>query len=121
MGDRGNVVIKDGSSTVYLYTHWNRYRLKQDVASALERGSSRTDDGPYFARIMLCEMLMADGDHTEALQGTTGFGISSVKGDGDETVIIDCANGTVEVPGDYEEPSFKGNFQEYVDWEKSIR
>lgn len=83
MGDRGNVVIKDGPSTVYLYSHWGGSRLPKTVADALEGGGlSRIDDGPYLARIIFCEMIKNN------VSGTTGYGISSTIGDGDETVII---------------------------------
>lgn len=62
MGDRGNIVVVDGASKVYLYT----------TRAVSER---RIDDGPYLARIVFCEMIGAD-------KGTSGFGISGEYGDG---------------------------------------
>lgn len=88
MGDRGNVVVKDGESKVYLYTHWGRYRLAQDLRNALVRAPDRWDDGQYLARVIFDDMK---GDDFE----TTGYGISSVIGDGDETFVVDTRAMTV--------------------------
>lgn len=86
MGDRGNIVVIDGKSKVYLYTHWSRYRLQDDLADALNRGPDRWDDGQYLARIIFDSM-------TDGHQGEIGgFGISSVIADGDETFIVDVDN-----------------------------
>lgn len=77
MGDRGNIVVVDGASKVYLYTHWNGSDLVDIARAACTRAVSerRIDDGPYLARIVFCEMIGAD-------KGTTGFGISGEYGDG---------------------------------------
>lgn len=88
MGDRGNIVVVDGESKVYLYTHWRRYELKEILADALTRAEDRWFDGQYLARVIFDDMV--DGD-----RGTTGFGISSVIGDGDETFVVDARKGTV--------------------------
>src|SRR5205809_5145857 len=79
MGDRANVQLIDGKSEVFLYTHWGGTRLPQVVQIALAR-RQRWDDGQYLARIIFSEMV--DGD-----KGETGYGISSVVGDGDDRII----------------------------------
>ena len=86
MGDRANVkIVEEGSpgysSTVYLYTHWNGTELPKTVQTALAR-RERWDDPYYLARIVFCEMVK--GQEREA----TGFGISSVVGDGTERIIM---------------------------------
>lgn len=85
MGDRGNIIVKDGESKVYLYTHWTGSELPEVLKSALRRGKSRWDDGQYLARIIFCEMVKGQE------MDETGFGISSTIGDGgtDITVNVD--------------------------------
>jgi len=94
MGDRANVLVKDGDSKVYLYTHWDGTDLPNTVKAALVRGVSRWDDGPYLARIIFCEMV--NGVEME----TVGYGISSVVGDGAGRVIeLDVPAGEVRWNG----------------------
>ena len=83
MGDRGNIIVKNGESTVYLYTHWGGSDLKKIIKAALIRGRSRWSDGSYLARILFCEMIKED------VLGETGFGISSVIGDGGTDIVVD--------------------------------
>ncbi len=89
MGDRGNIIVKDGGSKVYLYTHWSGSQLPEILKEALIKGEDRWDDGPYLARIIFQEML--DGD-----TGTTGFGISSEYGDGGTDIEVDVRQATVD-------------------------
>ena len=89
MGDRGNIIIKDGESTVYLYTHWEGSRLNEILKSALKRGKTRWEDGAYLARIIFCEMI---GEDTEEL---TGYGISSIMVDGGNDITVDIEKQTV--------------------------
>ena len=89
MGDRGNIIVKDGSSKVYLYTHWSGSSLEADLRSALKRGQSRWTDGSYLTRIIFCEMIAGD------IEGLTGFGISSVYGDGGNDITVDVDKQTV--------------------------
>lgn len=88
MGDRGNIVIKDGESEVFLYSHWNRWKLVDDARTALCKGW-RWDDPQYLARIVFD--VMTEGEHGNE----TGYGISARIGDGDRTVVIDCGEQTV--------------------------
>ena len=72
MGDRRNVIVKDGESDigVGLYTHWSGSDLEDIVKSALQR-KQRWEDAPYLARIIFCEMVK--GNEREE----TGFGIAA--------------------------------------------
>jgi hypothetical protein len=94
MGDRGNIVVKDGNSKVYLYSHWCGSQLPEIARASLKRGKDRWNDGQYLARILFTDMINGDN-------GTTGYGISSVICDGGETVIVDCDAQTVEA---YDDP-----------------
>lgn len=82
MGDRANVYVKDGGSGVFLYTHWAGSELPETVQSALRRGVDRWNDGPYLTRIVFAEMVSGNEN------GTTGYGISAVCGDGDDRIIV---------------------------------
>lgn len=92
MGDRGNIIVKDGYSTVYLYTHWTGSDLPTMLKAALKIAGaapdydSRLKDGPYLARIIFCEMTKG-----RPAGERSGYGISSTMGDGgtDLTVNVD--------------------------------
>lgn len=88
MGDRGNIIVKDGESKVYLYTHWMGSELPDIIKSALKRGKDRWDDGAYLTRVLFQEMIGDD-------KGVTGFGISSVYGAGGTDVIVDVPSQSV--------------------------
>lgn len=90
MGDRGNIIVKDRDSTVYLYSHWTGSDLPDVLKSALKRGKSRWNDGQYLARIIFCEMVKGSE------MDETGFGISSTIGDGGTDLVVDVGNQTVE-------------------------
>lgn len=95
MGDRANVKIVDGESTVFLYTQNTGTELPKILQRALDRGESRLQDGSYLARIIFSEMTLGFDS------GLTGFGISSVIGDGEDRVItIDIGDQTVQVQSD---------------------
>jgi hypothetical protein len=81
MGDRGNIIVKDGSSTVYLYTHWTGSDLPETIKGSLARAKDRWNDGPYLARVLFQDMLNGD-------TGLTGFGISSEMGDGGTDIVV---------------------------------
>lgn len=80
MGDRANVKVIDGKSAVFLYSHWGGSELPATLQTALKR-RKRWDDGQYLARIIFDAMV---GEHQG---GETGFGISSVVGDGDGRIL----------------------------------
>lgn len=82
MGDRGNIVVQGDGSKVFLYTHWTGSDLPNILKRALKRGESRWDDAQYLTRIIFCEMVGYD------INGTTGFGISSVEGDGGALLTV---------------------------------
>lgn len=93
MGDRANVVIKDGDEAVCLYTHWNGTELPEVLRKAMTRGQQRWDDSSYLARIIFCDMV--EGEEREL----TGFGISVTPPDGRDRIIdVDIAAQTVKFP-----------------------
>ncbi len=78
MGDRANVYVR--GADVYLYTHWDGYRLSVIVRNALAR-KLRWNDPSYLARIVFQQMLGSDA-------GETGYGISHEIGDNGRPVIM---------------------------------
>lgn len=93
MGDRGNVLIGDLNSRVFLYTHWGGSILPQVVQTALQR-EERWGDAPYLARIVFAEMIREGMDLStrgqdiaNELMETTGFGIATYMPDNEHTVI----------------------------------
>lgn len=110
MGDRGNIAIKDETGgQVWLYTHYDGWKLPETLRSALAR-RERWDDAPYLARIVFCEMVAAD------LGGTTGYGISTERGDENHPpLLVDVPAQTVEVNGEIQ------SFDQYIsaprDWD----
>lgn len=96
MGDRANVRIVDEGwgSDVYLYTHWSGSELPNIVRNAMAR-RERWSDCSYLARIVFSAMIVGQ------LDGATGFGISSVVGDGDDRIItlhVDTQTVRIQVP-----------------------
>ena len=89
MGDRGNIIVKDGKSEVFLYSHWTGSDLPEVLKSALKRGKGRWDDGQYLARIIFCEMVKGNE------MDETGFGISSIIGDGGTDITVNVDDQTV--------------------------
>jgi hypothetical protein len=123
MGDRANIVIKDDDSIVYLYSHWGGYNLPETLGKALVRAKEdgRLTDGSYLARIIFSEMIR------DSIDGTTGFGISSVLTDNEyDLITIDVAKQTVtlvpesqrnEPTNDGIEHALVGCAQENLTWE----
>jgi hypothetical protein len=92
MGDRGNVIVKDGDEQVCLYTHWGATELPETLRRALKR-RARWNDGSYLCRIIFCEMVDINQWKEE-----TGFGISQTLGDGHNKVItVDVKSQTVKI------------------------
>ena len=86
MGDRGNIFITKNESTldgdlgIYLYTHWNGYRIKQTLQTALKR-QQRWDDEAYLNRIIFCEMVKGFEE------AETGYGISLEMQDNNNDIV----------------------------------
>ncbi len=83
MGDRGNIVIRQGdtpANDVWFYTHWRGSEIGEVVKEALAR-KQRWDDASYLARIVFDTL---NSDHGEE----TGFGISTQIGDNEHTIIV---------------------------------
>jgi hypothetical protein len=92
MGDRGNIIVKDGDSTVYLYTHWTGSDLPSSIRASLRRSKDRWDDGQYLARVLFQDMVGKD-------TGISGFGISSTMGDGGTDIEVNVDTQTVDGVG----------------------
>ena len=93
MGDRANVVVKDGDERVCLYSHWGGSELPATLQKAMQRGKERWNDPSYLARIIFCEMVQ--GREKEL----TGFGISVSPPDGrDRVITVDTDEQTVQMP-----------------------
>ena len=107
MGDRANVLVKDDllDRGVFLYTHWEGYKLPKVLKEALIRGRGRWNDTSYLTRIIFCEMVK--GKELEE----TGFGISTSEYDYDNNnplITIDVEKQTVERDGEI------SSFEEYT-------
>mgnify|MGYP001564729155 CR=1 FL=1 len=83
MGDRANVVIKNGDEEVFLYTHSEGHDLPSVVSGALAL-KQRWDDPQYLARIVFTHMTQG----SNSLKDTTGFGISATMGDNSYPLIV---------------------------------
>jgi len=82
MGDRGNIVVDDGSNKpVFLYTHWCGTELPQILQRALKRGRGRWGDTPYLTRIIFSEMIRND------VLEETGYGISTSMCDNEHNIL----------------------------------
>jgi len=98
MGDRAQVLIKD--TGVYLYTHWESYRLQEIITKAIAK-KWRWDDPEYLARIIFDEMLK--DNHGEE----TGYGIgTSEHSDINLLITVNCEAKSVIV-GNKVEFSFR--------------
>ena len=98
MGDRGNIIVKQGAGhePVWLYAH----DLGSELAAVLRRALNRRrrwNESPYLTRIIFCEML-AEYDATKALTGESGFGVSTWECDNEhDYLLVDPEAKTVEV------------------------
>lgn len=81
MGDRANVVVREGKEEVWLYTHWGGTDLPADVRAALAK-QWRWNDAPYLARIIFDEMTRGNAGEE------TGFGIWSGPCDNEHDIIV---------------------------------
>jgi hypothetical protein len=104
VGDRANILVKDGEDEVHLYSHWMGSRLPNILQHSMKRGRERWDDPSYLARIIFCDMV--DGYEKDL----TGFGISNRVGDGDNRIaVVDVAKRTITISGQ------SWSFQEFAD------
>jgi hypothetical protein len=84
MGDRANVLLKEGKSEIYLYTHWDGTNLPEKVREAIasKEGRGRWDDSAYLNRIIFSRMIK------DCVLGETGYGISPTPCDGQDRIIV---------------------------------
>lgn len=89
MGDRSNVVIEtqfdQGSSRVYLYSHWSGTSVLESILHGLRSG--RVDDSPYLARIIFEHMIRND------IGRETGFGIAAFISDNEHPIPVITVGG----------------------------
>ncbi len=91
MGDRANILVKEDSNDngVYLYTHWGGSELPVTLQNALKK-KWRWNDAAYLTRIIFDEMTK--DEHGQE----TGYGISSICGDGDDRILeVNCEKQTI--------------------------
>lgn len=83
MGDRGNIKIKEGEHSIYIYTHWNGYRMHKLLQEGLRlaREAERLDHTSYANRILI--------NHISSSMrcSETGMGVSSERMDNERHVI----------------------------------
>ncbi len=81
MGDRGNIVVREGSQEIWLYTHWCGSDIADVVQKALQK-KWRWDDAPYLTRIIFDTL-------TEGCYGEeTGFGIWTGPCDNEHDILV---------------------------------
>lgn len=114
MGSRANVIVRDGEKTgVFIYTHWDGYKLPIKVQKALAK-KWRWDDEMYLTRIIYDEVVKGN-ELTE-----TGFGIGTHVGDnGHKIIIVDTRQQTVRLVTLQEnifqaKASHSWTFEEYI-------
>lgn len=86
MGDRGNIVIRHGETSiddVWFYTHWYGSEMPAVVQRALNRKARWTD--PYLARIVFSELLKAGGEHDDS---ELGFSITTSMQDNEHDIVV---------------------------------
>lgn len=88
MGDRASVMVREvAGGTIWLYTHWNGPVWPERLRVALGKCRDQWTYEPYLTR-WLATSMFAD------LDGTTGGGISTERGDNDEcpVIVVDVAS-----------------------------
>lgn len=81
MGDRCNIVVKDGNRQVWLYGHWAGQTYVEDARRAIAK-KWRWDDASYLARIVFDEFTKG-GCGKE-----TGFGITTGISDNGHAILV---------------------------------
>lgn len=120
MGDRGNIVVHEEcyvknngkektDKSIFLYTHWGGYRIKQDVQEVLSR-KQRWDDAPYLTRMLFCKMV-----GKERFDEETGYGISTYMCDNEHNLIhVYPDKAVVEERTEKDKLVKKWTFDEYI-------
>ena len=112
-GDRAHIILTNGYNTpdktsIFLYTHWEGYRLHEILGAALKRGESRWDDPAYLSRIIASE-LFRESD----INGTTGAGLGTtmMEGSSNNDLVVDLDNRTVTTT---DEKTY--SYAEFIAW-----
>jgi len=80
MGDRSNIVVRDGKEQVCFYSHWGGEKFQDAARSALKR-KDLWDDFQYLAAIVAREIFIAAKENT-------GLGISSRIHDNEYPIVV---------------------------------
>ena len=85
MGERSNTLVKGSGSELYIYGHWTppddmREQALAGLRKAVDGG--RGDDPIYLGRIVARACIPDEPE-------TTGYGLSSILGDGEVVATID--------------------------------
>jgi hypothetical protein len=92
MGDRSNIIIKEGKEEVFLYGHWMGLNYLPILTTALTRGKGRWRDPSYLARIVFCDMVR------DNLDDETGYGIWTSRPDNERPyLVVNCREQTVSL------------------------
>lgn len=98
MGDRANVVFKQGKGYLGLYLHNGGYRVKSDVANTLQRvvDARRTSDDGYATRIAISNIIGNDWSQDYSYGLYAGATINDAIADNEhDIIVIDWEDGTV--------------------------
>jgi hypothetical protein len=101
MGDRAMAEIKVSDGSLFFYTHWSGYRLREIAVDAVAKAKPRLGDDAYATKIVIDALIKGSG----ARDQETGAGIMLKPDAEDEynsdepSVIIDLTDGTVTQRG----------------------
>lgn len=97
MGDKRMAEIVTSGGSLYLYTHWEGYRLPELAREAVAIAGPRFGDESYWVRIVVDQLTKGSRDRE------TGWGIMLKPDEEDSyngnkpSVIIDATTGRVDV------------------------
>jgi len=106
MGSRANIAIEEeyDGGMIYLYSHWDGYKMPFLLQNGLANGKNRWDDGAYLIRILFCALIQGD------TESETGYGISTKIGENSAPILkVRVWDNTVYLN------NFRYSFQEYID------
>ena len=114
MGDRRQVIFMEEGKSIYLYVHWDGYRLPFLVQEAIATAQTRWSDRAYCTRILIHYILEEVVTKDSPM---TGAGISTEDMETQypgEDIRINVAENTVGIE------AFNWSFEEYLkrDWRK---
>lgn len=103
MGDRANAVFKQDSGYLALYTHNGGYRIKADVANAIDRviKAGRVNDTGYATRIAISNII------GEGWKGDLNYGLfvgstidETITDNGNDIIVVNFEGDKVNIHAD---------------------